>query len=269
MFRALPTLEASWFVGRRRAGRQALGVSLRPHGDGRVHALLRDRSDRTVRPEDVRRAIPPASTRCSRSRNPGCAASSGPLSTATAAGDTIVLNASKSWVTSAGEADSYAWISQPLETPAGAKLWLAPADAAGLAIAAPFDGLGLRSNASSPDTATDVVVQSKARLGDDGGGLDIALPTFQILNTSCSLGLMDAKIAKTIAPATSARFEHRPVVGPPAGEPLRPCGDIPLGRCRACAGRRRGRRADPVDAPTLRCGCFSRRPSPGLRRSRF
>ena len=131
-----------------------------------------------------------------------------PLSTATAAGDTIVLNASKSWVTSAGEADSYAWISQPLETPAGAKLWLAPADAAGLAIAAPFDGLGLRSNASSPDTATDVVVQSKARLGDDGGGLDIALPTFQILNTSCSLGLMDAKIAKTIAPATSARFEH-------------------------------------------------------------
>jgi alkylation response protein AidB-like acyl-CoA dehydrogenase len=137
-----------------------------------------------------------------------------PLGTATVDGDTVVLNASKSWVTSAGEADSYVWSSRPSTAGAdtGATLWLVPADAAGLTVAAPFDGLGLRGNASSPVVATDVIVPAGARLGDDGAGLDIALtvalPTFQILNASCSLGLMDVAIAKTIDHATTARFEH-------------------------------------------------------------
>ncbi len=135
-----------------------------------------------------------------------------PLGSARADEDGVVLNASKSWVTSAGEADSYVWTSRPVATDAGATLWLVPSDAAGLVVTAAFDGLGLRGNASSPVTATDVSIPSTARLGDDGAGLDIALgvvlPTFQILNASCSLGLMDAAIARTIAHATSARFEH-------------------------------------------------------------
>ena len=57
-----------------------------------------------------------------------------------------------------------------------------PADAAGLRTAAPFDGLGLCGNASSPVAADGVVVPAGARLGDDGAGLDIApgtaLPVF-------------------------------------------------------------------------------------------
>jgi alkylation response protein AidB-like acyl-CoA dehydrogenase len=60
--------------------------------------------------------------------------------------------------------------------------------------------------------ATDVAVPLSARLGDDGAGLDIALgvvlPVFQVLNASCSLGLMDAAIERAIAHATSARLEH-------------------------------------------------------------
>ena len=135
-----------------------------------------------------------------------------PLGTAVDDGDGVVLNASKSWVTSAGEADSYVWTSRPVAADAGATLWLVPSDAPGLSVTAAFDGLGLRGNASSPVTATDVTIPATARLGDDGAGLDIALgvvlPTFQILNASCSLGLMDAAIARTIAHATSARFEH-------------------------------------------------------------
>lgn len=130
-----------------------------------------------------------------------------PLSTASADG---VVDASKSWVTSAGEADSYVWTSRPAAASEGATLWLVPADAEGLKVAAPFDGLGLRGNASSPVEA--VGVQSIARLGDDGAGLDIALgvvlPVFQVLNASCSLGLMDAAIAKTVEHLTSARLEH-------------------------------------------------------------
>jgi isovaleryl-CoA dehydrogenase len=135
-----------------------------------------------------------------------------PLSSATDAGDAVVLDASKSWITSAGEADSYVWTSRPVSGADGATLWLVPATSDGLRVSAPFDGLGLRGNASSPVSASGVRVPVGARLGADGDGLSIALgvvlPVFQVLNASCSLGLMDAGIAKTIAHATTARLEH-------------------------------------------------------------
>ena len=50
-----------------------------------------------------------------------------PLGTATADGDEVVLDAAKSWVTSAGEADSYVWTSRPVGD-GGATLWLVPVD---------------------------------------------------------------------------------------------------------------------------------------------
>lgn len=124
----------------------------------------------------------------------------------------MVLDASKSWVTSAGEADSYVWTSRPAAAAEGATLWLVPADATGLKVAAPFDGLGLRGNASTPVVATGVRLPVTARLGDDGAGLGIALstvlPVFQVLNASCSLGLMDAGIGKVASHVTTARLEH-------------------------------------------------------------
>ena len=40
-----------------------------------------------------------------------------PVSTATAAGQDVLLDARKSWVTAAGEADSYVWSSRPLAGP--------------------------------------------------------------------------------------------------------------------------------------------------------
>jgi alkylation response protein AidB-like acyl-CoA dehydrogenase len=135
-----------------------------------------------------------------------------PLGTAALDGDAVVLDASKSWVTSAGEADSYVWTSRPASGADGASLWLVPADAPGLAVAGPFDGLGLRGNASSPVLAAGVRLPATAALGADGAGLDIALgvvlPVFQILNASCSLGLMDAAIGKVITHVTTTRLEH-------------------------------------------------------------
>ena len=87
-----------------------------------------------------------------------------------------------------------------------------PSGTPGLTVSGPFDGLGLRGNASSPVAADNARLPVSALLGTDGGGLDVALgvvlPVFQILNASCSLGLMDAAIAKTIAHVRSARFEH-------------------------------------------------------------
>src|SRR5450759_1564343 len=81
-----------------------------------------------------------------------------PVSTAHADGDVMVLDARKSWVTSAGQADSYVWSSRPVATEGMMTLWLVPSDAAGLNIPSAFDGLGLRGNASSPVTATAVQV---------------------------------------------------------------------------------------------------------------
>jgi len=165
-------------------------------------------------PEDVRRAIAAGQHLSTLALSETGSRSHfwAPLSTAEVDGARVVLNASKSWVTSAGEADSYVWTSRPVAADAGATLWLVPSDSPGLSVTAVFDGLGLRGNASSPVMATDVTIPATARLGDDGAGLDIALgvvlPTFQILNASCSLGLMDAAIGRTIAHATSARFEH-------------------------------------------------------------
>ena len=134
------------------------------------------------------------------------------LGTARADGDSAVLDAEKSWVTSAGEADSYVWTSKPIEGDGPSTLWLVPNGAPGLTVSAPFDGLGLRGNASSPMTAKGAKVPKTAMLGADGGGLDIALgavlPWFQLLNASMSLGTMETATAKTTEHATTARFEH-------------------------------------------------------------
>ncbi|MGH3979601.1 MAG: acyl-CoA dehydrogenase family protein, partial [Pseudonocardiaceae bacterium] len=100
-----------------------------------------------------------------------------PLSTATGDGDGVRLDAAKSWVTSAGEADSYVWSSRPVTGEGPMTLWVVPADAKGLSVAGRFDGLGLRGNASSPMKAEAVVVPVTARLGEDAAGLDIALGT--------------------------------------------------------------------------------------------
>jgi alkylation response protein AidB-like acyl-CoA dehydrogenase len=136
-----------------------------------------------------------------------------PMSTAAAAGDGGVrLDAAKSWVTSAGQADGYVWSSRPLSADGMSTIWLVPADAPGLKVGAPFDGLGLRGNSSSPMTASGVEVPASAMLGTDGGGFDVmlgsVLPWFQVMNAGFSVGTAAAATAKAAAHAGATRFEH-------------------------------------------------------------
>ena len=144
-----------------------------------------------------------------------------PVSTATAApgaaaggGDAVRLDAAKSWVTSAVEADSYVWSSRPVDAAAGPmSLWLVPSDAPGLTKeTAGFDGVGLRGNGSIPVTAAGVALPVEARLGPDGAGLDIALgtvlPCFLVLSAAFGLGVLEAVTAQTGAHLGSARLEH-------------------------------------------------------------
>jgi isovaleryl-CoA dehydrogenase len=135
-----------------------------------------------------------------------------PLGTATQGDGQVRLDAHKSWVTSAGQADSYVWTSLPLAADGPMTMWLVPARTDGLSQPSAFDGLGLRGNGSTPVTATGVKVPATAMLGADGGGLDLALslvlPTFQVLSTAFSLGLMEAVTAETATHLTGTRLAH-------------------------------------------------------------
>ncbi|MFI6237155.1 acyl-CoA dehydrogenase family protein [Micromonospora sp. NPDC050784] len=137
-----------------------------------------------------------------------------PTGTATAADDdTVRLDARKSWVTSAGEANSYVWSSLPLTRDAGPMtLWLVPADSAGLSVTGDFDGLGLRGNGSRPMTADGLRVSPAARMAADGAGLDTALgvvlPWFLVLNTAFCLGLADSAVAEAGRHLTRTTLAH-------------------------------------------------------------
>jgi len=124
-----------------------------------------------------------------------------PMSSAASDGNgKVELNASKSWVTAAGQADSYVWSSRPISAEGPMTLWSVPSGSDGLTVRGKFDGLGLRGNASNPVAGESVQVPKEAMLGEDGAGLDIALqtalPCFLVLNAAFSLGLMQAQIAE-------------------------------------------------------------------------
>jgi isovaleryl-CoA dehydrogenase len=135
-----------------------------------------------------------------------------PQGTASASDASVRLDARKSWVTSAGEADSYVWSSRPVAADGPMTLWLVPASAGGLTVAGTFDGLGLRGNGSTPIDGTGVIVARSAMLGGDGAGLDLALaevlPWFLVLSAAFSVGLMEAVTAETGGHVTSTRLEH-------------------------------------------------------------
>src|SRR5258707_936882 len=70
-------------------------------------------------------------------------------SSATPLDEKIRLDAKKSWITAAGEADSYVWSSRPLAASGLTTIWLVPANAPGLRVVAPFYGFWLRCKCSS------------------------------------------------------------------------------------------------------------------------
>ena len=135
-----------------------------------------------------------------------------PTSTAKIVDGGVQIDAQKSWVTSAGQADSYVWSSRALATDGQITLWLVPADARGLRIPQPFNGLGLRGNSSSPVTAEGVIIPSDSLLGSDGGGFDImmgvTLPYFQLMSAGVSVGVMNAATNKTAQHVTGTKLEH-------------------------------------------------------------
>jgi alkylation response protein AidB-like acyl-CoA dehydrogenase len=137
-----------------------------------------------------------------------------PISRARRNGAGVHITAKKSWVTSAGHAQSYVVSSLAPEgkAPTDSTLYLVAAGSKGLAVAGPWDGLGLRANASAPITLDDCMAASTLQLTDDGAGfqamLDVVLPLFNLGSAAVALGLSRAAVAATAAHLKNARFEH-------------------------------------------------------------
>jgi len=146
-----------------------------------------------------------------------------PLSRARRNGAGVYLTAKKSFVTSAGHAQSYVVSSLAPEGkgPTDSTLYLVAAGAPGLSVAGPWDGLGMRANASAPMSLEDCAVPATQQLTDDGGGfpamLQVVLPLFNLGSAAVSLGLCRAAVAATATHLKTARFEH---LGQSLGESL-------------------------------------------------
>ncbi len=126
----------------------------------------------------------------------------------------VRLNASKSFVTSAGHADGYvistlaAGATKPLES----TIYLVLGGDAGLSVAGAWRGLGMRGNASAPMTLDNVAVNADRALSDPGKGLDmmlgVVLPAFQVGTAAVGVGIAEAAVQATIGHVTQARLEH-------------------------------------------------------------
>lgn len=146
-----------------------------------------------------------------------------PISRAHRNGNGVSISAKKSWVTSAGHAHSYvvSALSPEGDGPTDSTLYLVAAGTPGLSVAGPWDGMGLRANASAPISLENCQVASEFQLTDDGAGfpamLNVVLPLFNLGSTAVALGLCRAAVAGTTSHLKTAKFEH---LGQSLGESL-------------------------------------------------
>lgn len=146
-----------------------------------------------------------------------------PVSRAQRNGNGVYISARKSWVTSAGHAQSYVVSALAPEGagPTDSTLYLLAAGTRGLSVAGPWDGLGLRANASAPIALEQCAVPSDLQLTDDGAGfpamLNVVLPLFSLGTSAVALGLCRAAVAGTASHLKNAKFEH---LGQSLGESL-------------------------------------------------
>lgn len=128
--------------------------------------------------------------------------------------DGVRITADKSWVTSAGHADSYvtATGAPGSDDATTTELYLVDARAPGVEVLGRFDGLGMRGNASSPIAFRDVKVLAECRLGDAASGFGLmmsaTLPWFVLCSAATSVGIAGAAIAAASRHIAAARLEH-------------------------------------------------------------
>ena len=136
----------------------------------------------------------------------------------------VHITAKKSFVTSAGQAQSYvvSALAPQGAGPTDSTLYLVPSGARGLSVAGAWDGLGLRANASAPMTLEDCEVSPS--LAADRRRRRAFRPCCKSCcrcsisgSAAVALGICRAAVAGTATHLKSARFEH---LGQSLGESL-------------------------------------------------
>ena len=137
-----------------------------------------------------------------------------PVSEVTRNGRGLRLTARKTFVTSAGEADSYVVSTRKAGAsgPTDLDLYLVARGAKGFEVEKPFEGLGLAGNASAPMNLEDVELEEEKRLGNEGSGfqtmMEVVLPHFQVGVAAVSLGIAAAAFQAASAHAVARKYEH-------------------------------------------------------------
>ncbi len=129
-------------------------------------------------------------------------------------GSGVLISAKKSFVTSAGHADSYvvSALAPAAAGPTESTLYLVPAATPGLSVGGAWDGMGLRANASSPMTLESCAITPEWQLTPDGAGfkamLEIVLPLFSLGSAAVALGLCRAAVSATVSHLRTSKLEH-------------------------------------------------------------
>ena len=129
-------------------------------------------------------------------------------------GNGFRLRAEKSWVTSAGHADSYVTSAQQPKagSPLESVVFLVRRTAPGVRVSGAFDGLGLRGNESSPVYLSDIAVKNDDLISALGEGattmLQVVLPWFNVGTAAMSNGLCRAAVTTTSAHLSASTFTH-------------------------------------------------------------
>ncbi len=137
-----------------------------------------------------------------------------PVSQAREAKGGYYLSAEKSWVTSAGHADSYivSTRSAGRDEVLASTLYFVGRDTHGLSVSGPWNGLGLRGNASAPMRLTDAPVPASLRVSAEGEGLaammSATLPWFQLGSAAVAVGIARAATEATRQHLRTSRLEH-------------------------------------------------------------
>jgi len=137
-----------------------------------------------------------------------------PVSEVKRNGRGLRLTARKTFVTSAGEADSYVVSTRKAGAsgPTDLDMYLVAQGTKGFEVERRFEGLGLAGNASAPMKLEDVELEEEKRLGVEGSGFEtmmkVVLPHFQVGVAAVSLGIATAAFQAASAHVVARKYEH-------------------------------------------------------------
>ena len=125
-----------------------------------------------------------------------------------------LLNCQKSYVTSAGHANSYVVSTRAVGATGmtESSLYYVEDGAVGFSVAGPWNGLGMRANASAPMKLENSRVSPDSLLSPAGGGfnvmMSIVLPWFQLGSSAVANGIGRAALDAAAGHLNAARLEH-------------------------------------------------------------